>query len=88
MKPQTTSKKWFVEIAGWYGALAIVAAYTLVTFNIVDAQGIIFQLLNLTGALGILIISIYKRVKQSIVLNIFWSSVALIAIIRIIVGFV
>lgn len=76
----------FAEIAGWYGAIAILVAYTLVSFKIIPGDGLLFQLLNLTGALGILTISIYKKVKQSIVLNIFWGTVAIVAIVTIIIS--
>ena len=42
------------ELAGWYGTVAIVLAYILVSFKVVPANGVIYQLLNLTGALGII----------------------------------
>jgi len=86
MTKNITKKQLFAEIAGWYGAIAILAAYTLVSFKVIPGDGLFFQLLNLTGALGILTISIYKKVKQSIVLNIFWGAVAIIAITAIIIS--
>lgn len=84
MKNNITTKQLLAEIAGWYGAVAILSAYALVSFSIISGNGLLFQLLNLTGALGILTISLYKHVKQSIVLNIFWGAVAVVAIIGII----
>ena len=72
------------EIAGWYGTVAIVVAYILVSFNILPAGGGAYQLLNLTGALGIITISIVKKVRQSIILNIFWAGIAVLALIRLI----
>ena len=78
-----TTKQLFAEIAGWYGVVAILAAYTLVSFNLIPGNGLLFQILNLTGALGIIAIASYKKVKQSIVLNTVWASVAIVAIIRI-----
>ena len=68
------------EIAGWYGTSAIVLAYILVSFKVVPANGVIYQLLNLTGAIGIIIIAAVKNVKQSVVLNIFWAIIAVIAL--------
>lgn len=76
-------KHLIAEIAGWYGALAILTGYALVSFNIVDSDGLAFQLLNLTGAMGIFIISVVKHVGQSIALNVFWAAVAIIAIFNI-----
>lgn len=72
------------EIAGWYGAVTIVGAYALVSFGVVSSEGIVYQLLNLTGAIGILIISLVKRVFQSVALNIVWALIATAAITRLI----
>ncbi|MGH7928608.1 MAG: CBU_0592 family membrane protein, partial [Candidatus Binatia bacterium] len=47
-------KRTLIEIVGWYGALAIITAYCLVSFQIVEATSTIFQLLNLTGALSLI----------------------------------
>lgn len=74
------------EIIGWYGTAAIVSAYALVSFDVISADGWTFQLLNLTGALGIIVISTVKKVRQSVVLNLFWFAIALVAILRIILG--
>lgn len=79
-----SSKQLFAEIAGWYGAVAILSAYILVSFTVISGDGVIFQLLNLTGALGIIAIAVHKKVKQSVVLNVFWAAVAIIALVRII----
>jgi len=76
-------KQVFAEIAGWYGAAAILAAYTLVSFSLIAGNGLLFQVLNLTGALGIIVISTYKNIKQTIVLNIIWGIVAIVAIVNI-----
>lgn len=72
------------EIAGWYGTSAIVLAYILVSFNVLSAGGGVYQLLNLTGAAGIITISVVKRVRQSIILNIFWGGIAIVALIKMI----
>ena len=69
------------EIAGWYGTIAIVLAYILVSFKAVPANGVVYQLLNLTGALGIITISVVKRVRQPAILNIFWALIAAVALI-------
>ena len=47
--------KTFVEIFGWYGTVAIVIAYALVSFSVIESTNIWYQILNATGALGILI---------------------------------
>lgn len=58
------------EIAGWYGIGAIILAYGLVSFNLVEADSLFYQILNLTGAAGVIAISWIKGVRQPLVLNI------------------
>lgn len=83
MKKKMTKHQLAAELAGWYGTFAILTAYILVSFNIIAGDGLVFQLLNLTGAMGIIAIAAYKKVTQSIVLNIFWGAIAIIAILNI-----
>jgi hypothetical protein len=81
----TGSRAW-AEIAGWYGTAAIVLAYILVSFDILPAGGGSYQLLNLTGALGIIAISAVKKVRQPLLLNLFWAGIATAALIKIILS--
>jgi len=83
MKKKISTKQLLAETAGWYGTVAILSAYILVSFNVISGNSVPFQLLNLTGALGIIAIASYKKVTQSIVLNIFWGIVAVVAIVKI-----
>ncbi len=77
--------KKLAEVLGWYGTAAIVAAYALVSFKVVPADGWVYQLLNLTGAVGIIVIATVKKVRQPAVLNAFWAMIACIALIRLII---
>ena len=73
-----------IEVFGWYGTVAIVGAYALLSFAFIKQDNLIYQGLNLTGALGILTDTYFKKDYQPAVLNIIWSVIALIAIIQII----
>lgn len=84
MKAKSQTKL-FTEIIGWYGTCAIVLAYVLVSFKIIEADSVTYQLLNLTGAIGIIIISVAKSVKQSVILNAFWALIATIALFAILI---
>ena len=75
--------KKFIELFGWYGMVAIVTAYVLVSFSILPPTGIAYQLLNGTGALGIVLVSFHKRAYQPGVLNIIWTVIAIAAILKI-----
>lgn len=78
-----TIKNIIDETIGWYGTVAIVLAFALVSFEFLSATSIIYQVLNGTGALGIVYISFKKKAYQPGVLNIIWAVIAVIAIIRI-----
>ena len=71
------------EIIGWYGAIAVVLAYALLSFGGMSSNNLIYQTLNITGALGIVYIAFRDKDYQSGVLNAVWALIALIAIINI-----
>ncbi|MEI6581715.1 MAG: hypothetical protein WCN86_02480 [bacterium] len=72
----------FAEFCGWYGMLALIVAYFLVSFGWLDGQGMTFQLINLTGGVGLLIVAASKGVTQSVILNFFWAIIGFVAIVR------
>lgn len=78
-------KQIIYETIGWYGAIAIVGAFALVSFEILAPKSLLYQILNGTGALGIVYISFKKKAYQPGVLNIIWAIIAGIAIIRLFV---
>ena len=72
----------FINILGWYGALAILIAFALVSFNTISSNSYIYQILNLTGSVGILINAKRKKDFPAVALNACWIIIALIALIR------
>ncbi len=75
-------KKHLIEIVGWYGTAAILLAYALVSFSVISPINLWYQLLNATGAIGIVVVSFAKKAYPPGVLNIVWTIIALIAIAR------
>lgn len=71
----------WVEGLGWYGAIAVLAAYLLLSMEVID-QGLVYQLLNVTGAAGIFAISLAKKTWQPVALNVIWALIALVALLR------
>ncbi len=71
-----------IEIFGWYGTAAIILAYALVSFSYVRAGSLWYQLLNATGALGVMLSSFSKKDYQPGVLNILWTIIAIIAMCK------
>lgn len=69
----------FIEIFGWYGAIAIITAYALVSFEVIIPESLTYQLLNLTGSVGILLSALQKKDYQPVFLNIVWILIAITA---------
>lgn len=74
-----------VELFSWYGVAAILSAYALLNFHVLSVNSLSYQLLNITGGLGILIDAWASRNYQPVVLNVVWIVIALIAMVRILV---
>lgn len=72
-----------ITFAGWYGVLAILGAYGLVSFDVVSADSLPYQMLNLSGAVGLIIETASKKDRPPVVLNIVWAIVAIVAIAKI-----
>ena len=62
--------------------MLILLAFILTTFGVITAKDIVYGLLNLTGAAGVIISSYAKKDFQPVALNIVWLLVALAGIIR------
>ena len=78
------SREMLIDWLGWYGVLATIAAYALVSFSLLLPDSLIFQGLNLTGAVGVTIETWHRRDYQPFWLNLIWAVIALIAIANII----
>ena len=72
------------EIIGWYGVIALLGAYAMVSFGVIAANGVWFQTLNVTGAIGIVIEASAKKNWQPAVLNIVWAVIGIAVLIKII----
>jgi hypothetical protein len=77
------TNKIIAEVIGWYGMVAILSAYALLSFGMLSSDSITFQLLNLTGAIGIAAISLLKKTYQPAIVNIVWMFIAFVALIKI-----
>ena len=74
--------KLFIDIVGWVGSVEVIAAYGLNSYQVLNSDSMVFQLLNLTGAIFLIINTIYHRAYPSAFINIVWVIIALIAIAR------
>jgi hypothetical protein len=77
-------KNKIIETLGWYGVVAILSAYALLSFNIIISDSFFYQFLNFTGASIIALLSFYKHNLQPAVLNVIWALIAIVALSQII----
>jgi len=71
-----------IEAFSWYGIIAIIGAYTLVSFQIYQPSHILPVFLNITGSMGVLVDAWKDGNKQPVVLNIIWILIAIITLVR------
>jgi len=74
-------KRLIIETLGWLGMFEILLAYTLNALEIINV-GFFYLLLNATGALFLSFISLQKKAWQPFALNIVWTFIGLLAILR------
>jgi len=69
-------RKSIINLVGWYGAIAILVAYGLSSSGALNPSHPLFQLLNLTGALGLLTVAMKHRTHQLVLINAAWAIIA------------
>lgn len=73
-----------INILGWIGSIEVVAAYALNSLQKIKSDSITFQVLNLSGAVFLIINSVYKEAYPFTFINTVWAVIAVVAIVRII----
>lgn len=72
-----------IEAIGLLGAILILAAFGLNSFGVVGATSIGYQLMNLIGGSAFVFYTFKKAAWSSMVVNIVWAIIAIIALYRI-----
>lgn len=72
-----------VEIAGWAGALLILAAYLFLSMGKLTGQSLTYQAMNVVGAAGFVINGWWHRALPSASLNVLWLIIGVFASWRI-----
>ncbi|MCU0418090.1 MAG: hypothetical protein MUC38_00405 [Cyclobacteriaceae bacterium] len=75
--------KLLIDILGWVGSVAVILAYGLNSYQRIKSDSLLFQSLNLTGGIFLIINTVYYGAYPSTFINIVWVCIALPAIVRI-----
>lgn len=75
-------EEWSImEILGWLGAFFYILAYLLLTVGILKSEGFIYHLLNVLGAVGLIINAIHFNDKPNVVVNLVWLIIGVLALL-------
>lgn len=76
-----TNKNW-IDLIGWIGSAEVIAAYIMISYFTIPSR-LIYQLLNLSGAIFLIVNTFYYKAYPSTFTNLVWVTIALIALFRI-----
>lgn len=71
------------EVLGWIGTIGILSSYGLLSFGIISGNSKLYYILSGIGAFGLAIVTYRHRAYQSFVVNVTFTILAIIALIRI-----
>ena len=71
-----------IDILGWGGAAALLAAYGLVSTKKLEGDSLLYQFLNLAGSALLVINSFYYRAFPSVSVNLIWIAIAILTLLR------
>jgi hypothetical protein len=63
----------FWDFIGWYGTIAILGAFGFALFNVFPWGGNVFMILNLSGAIALVISGILRRTWHTVVFYLIWG---------------
>lgn len=72
----------WITALGWIGSVAVIAAYALNSLQKIKSDSISFQLLNLCGAVLLIINSVFKEAYPFTFINTVWAIIAIVSIVR------
>lgn len=74
----------WVDIVGWAGAALVLAAYGLVSTRRLDGESVAYQLLNVVGAVGMLINTYIRGALPSAAVNVIWIAVGIYVLFKVV----
>jgi len=72
------------SVVGWVGSIAYLLAYLLLSLNRLKAEKPLYHLLNMIGALGLILHALDLKDYPNLVVNMAWGIIAITAVVFII----
>jgi hypothetical protein len=74
----------FSDVIGWLGTVAYIVAYLLLSVGKLKAEQKTYHLLNILGALGLIVNAIHLKDYPNIIVNTVWFAIGSMGLIFII----
>jgi hypothetical protein len=71
-----------IDVAGWLGVVCLLLAYGLVSLKRIEGDSVSFQLLNLAGAVLLIVNSFFYGAYPSVGINVAWIAIGAYALVR------
>lgn len=71
-----------IDVLGWIGSIEVIAAYGLNSYQKIKSDSVLFQVLNLTGGVFLIINTVYYGAYPSTFINVVWVLIALTSLAR------
>jgi hypothetical protein len=76
--------KLLVDVLGWIGSVAVIAAYGLNSYQKIKSDSYLFLILNLIGGIFLIVYSFYYTAYANTFINVVWVIIAIPALIKLI----
>lgn len=74
----------FIVTIGWTGAILYIIGYLLLSFRIIKATSILYHLINILGAMGLIFNAYFLKDNPNLIVNLAWLAIGTLAIIDIV----
>jgi len=71
-----------IDLAGWIGVAALLAAYVLVSTRRLAGDAVRYQVLNVVGSVLLIVNSLYNEAYPSVGVNVAWTGIAVFTLAR------
>lgn len=75
--------EFWIDVFGWIGSAEVVAAYAMISYNRIGANSPLYQWLNFTGSIFLMINTAWYGAYPSAMVNVIWLFIAVGALIKI-----
>lgn len=72
----------WINMAGWLGVVAYVTSYLLLSINVLKSNQYLFHLLNMVGAVGLIIDASFHQDPPNLAVNVIWLSIGVFVVTK------